>query len=433
MQNRNKTISIITLGCSKNQVDSEDLAGILLASNYKISHETEFADIIIINTCGFILDAKTQSIDTIMYYIDAKQKGKIQQLVVFGCMVERYIEELSSSLPEVDAFFGVNDVPKIIKWISHQKIKPTTYNRLLSTPPHYAYLKIAEGCDRFCSFCAIPSIRGKYISKPIDDIIKEAKHLVKNGVKELIIIAQDTTFYGCDLYNKQMLNTLLERLAKESNAEWIRLHYTYPSDFPLEVIDTINKYPNICKYIDIPFQHTDNEILEKMKRGHTLKDIETIVSHIRKTSKNLHIRTTFITGFPNETAKQHKELVNNLKKFKFERAGVFTYSEEEGTAAAQYKDNVSQKTKEKRLQEIMTIQEEISYQNNIKKIGNIFKVIIDEVHDSYLLARTEYDSPEIDNLVTVKLYDKQIYKQGTFVKVKIIGADSFDLLAEIVE
>jgi ribosomal protein S12 methylthiotransferase len=426
------SISFITLGCSKNQVDTEFIASGIESNSTTISHEREYADIIIINTCGFILDAKEQSIEVILKYTKAKKEGKINKLIVFGCLVERYKDDLKNEISEVDKWFGVHENNKLIKYINNKAELPKTRKiELLTTPKHYAYLKIAEGCDRHCSFCAIPSIRGKHISKPIEEIILEAKHLVNSGVKELIIISQDTTYYGIDIYGKQMISELIEKIALESGAEWIRLHYAYPSNFPSELINIMSKYSNICKYIDIPFQHVNDSILNAMKRFHNKNDIVNIISNFRNKIPDIAIRTTFMIGFPNESRKEYNELVDFIKKVKFERLGVFAYSEEENTTAQNLEDNVTHRTKIKRMETLMSVQENISKKINSEKIGKTFKVIIDEVNENHILCRTEFDSPDVDNLVYVDIKKNHNFKQGQFINTKIIGADAYDLIGEV--
>jgi len=424
-------ISIVTLGCSKNQVDSEYLAAALNNKNFTVKHESDKADIVIINTCGFILDAKEESIDTIIYYCDAKKTGKIKKLIVFGCLIQRYKEELSLEIQDVDSWFGVRDFQEIVDYLdSDLKI---SNKRLLTENKHFAYLKISEGCDRSCSFCAIPSIRGTHKSVPMEDLLEQAKFLVQSGAKELIVIAQDTTYYGIDIYGKRKLAELLELLATESGAEWIRLHYTYPAGFPTDIIDVMAKHENICKYIDMPIQHVNNEILSSMKRFHTKEDIENLINEFKSKMPDIHIRTTLISGYPGETIVEHKELKEFIKKHKFARLGVFTYSNEEGTEAANIKDNVKHLTKLKRMQEILDLQEQISLENNKLKIGKTFKVIVDEVGEDYLIARTEYDSPDVDNIVNILSDNNDNIKPGMMINVKITDAEAHELFAIIVK
>jgi len=425
------SVSIITLGCPKNQVDSEFIASALSSDTLNVIHSEDYADIVLINTCGFILDAREQSVDTILKYAIARKEGKIKKLIVFGCLIEKFGAQLKDEIPEVDAWFGVNDAQEISNSIlSDAKIPTARSNSMLSTPKHYAFLKISEGCDRQCAFCAIPSIRGNHISRPMEEIVSEAVSLVNNGVKELIVIAQDTTYYGLDLYGKRKLPELMEQLSTQSGATWIRLHYTYPAGFPIELIDVMVRCPNICRYIDIPFQHVNHTLLARMMRYHTAKDIEQLIAEFRKKIPEIHIRTTMITGFPGEGKDEFNEMVQFLKKYKIERAGFFAYSPEENTPAESFGDPVSQKLKLQRLRKLFDIQEKISFELNLKKVGSMMSVMIDEVFDTYLLGRTEFDSPDIDNMVTVHVKNSLHFKQGDIIRVKITGADAWDLIAE---
>jgi len=425
------SLSIITLGCAKNQVDSEFIASAINPSEINISHSEDFADIVLINTCGFIMDAKEESVDTILEYAQARKDGRIKTLIVFGCLVERYRESLTKEIPEVDMWFGVHDSEEICKILEANAIIPKTRNKsMMTTPGHYAFIKIADGCDRQCAFCAIPAIKGKHLSKPIEEIIDEAKSLVSEGVKELILIAQDTTYYGMDMYGRKMLPELLDRLAMESGAEWIRLHYAYPTGFPVELIDVMAKHKNICKYIDIPFQHVNDKILKSMNRNHTHNDIIKLMDLFRKKIPDICIRTSFIIGFPGETRVEFNELVNFIKTYKPDRVGLFAYSDEEGTAAKELEDKVAQSTKLKRMNTLWSVQEKIAKHTNNEKFGNVMNVIIDEVFDTYLLGRTEYDSPEIDNLVTIHIPKGHPYSTGQFIDVKITGYGAWDMIAE---
>jgi len=425
------TISFVTLGCPKNQVDSEFIASALDAPENRITHGEDYADIVLINTCGFIHDAREQSVDTILEYAEARKEGKIKHLIVFGCLVEKYRQQLQSEISEVDFWFGVNDAQKIIEHIRISGEMPKAReNKLLSTPGHYAYLKISEGCDRQCSFCAIPGIRGKHISRPMEEIIGEATQLVRNGVKELIVIAQDTTYYGLDIYGKRKLPELMDKLATLSGAMRIRLHYTYPAGFPVELIDVMARHKNICNYIDIPFQHVDDNILLKMKRFHTSEDIENLIGLFRKKIPGIHIRTSLICGFPGESRAEYNKLTAFLKKHRLERVGVFAYSHEEDTDAGSMADDVPHTTKLRRVQNIFAAQEKISLELNLNKVGTTLEIIVDEVYDKYLLGRTEFDSPEIDNLVTVHLKKHHTFNPGDIISVRIIGADAWDLIAE---
>jgi ribosomal protein S12 methylthiotransferase len=419
------------MGCSKNIVDSEQLMR-QLNEKYDVSHESETddADIVIINTCGFIADAKQESIDSILSYSDSKQKGKNKKVYVMGCLSQRYREELKQEMPEVDAFFGVNDISELLKTLDVDLKKELLGERMLTTPKHYAYLKIAEGCNRRCSFCAIPLIRGNNISKPIEDLIKETEWLVSQGAKELILIAQDLTYYGMDIYKKRKLGELLEKLALIKGVEWIRLHYAYPAAFPMDVLKVMAKYDNICKYLDIPLQHVNSDILASMKRNIDGTKTKELVAKMRKLIPNISIRTTLIVGYPGETFSQFEELKKFVAESKFERLGVFTYSPEENTSAYKLKDNVSAKTKEKRFSEIMELQQLISSEINNAKIGKTYKTIIDRKEGDYWIGRTEFDSPEVDNEVLITS-DKKIII-GDFYQVKISNAEDYDLYGEIV-
>ena len=419
-------INIITMGCSKNLVDSEQLMR-QLKDNYDVVHESEKedADIIIINTCGFIADAKQESIDTILNFSEAKKTGKIKKVYVMGCLSQRYKKELSEEMPEVDAFYGVNDLTDLLKTLEIDLKTQLLGERMLTTPKHYAYLKIAEGCNRNCSFCAIPLIRGKNISKPMEDLLAEAEWLVKQGVKELILIAQDLTYYGMDLYKKRKLAELLEKLSAIKGLEWIRLHYTYPASFPMEVIKVMAKHDNICKYLDIPLQHINSNILASMKRNIDGSKTRELVAKMRAKVPGISIRTTLIVGYPGETYAQFEELKRFVAESKFERLGVFTYSPEENTSAYKLKDNISAKTKEKRRSEIMELQQLISADINNAKIGKVYKTIIDRKEGDYWIGRTEFDSPEVDNEVLITS-DKKL-SMGNFYQVKITHAEDYDL------
>ena len=426
-----KKINIITLGCSKNLVDSEVLMGQLKANNVSVTHQSdEKANIIIINTCGFIEDAKQESIDTIFQFVEAKKNGIIEKVFVMGCLSERYKSTLKNEIPEVDGFFGVNELPEIIDAIGAKYNKGQIENRIITTPSHYAYLKISEGCDRKCSFCAIPLIRGKHISKPIEVIVSEAKSLVSKGVKELILIAQDLTYYGVDIYKKQKLAQLIIELEKIQGVEWIRLHYTYPASFPDDVLDVISKSTKVCSYIDIPLQHISDNILKSMKRGITADGTRKLIDKIRRKIPKIAIRTTMMVGYPGETDKDFSELIDFIQKYKFERLGVFTYSAEEDTFADILNDDVPKLLKKQRADKIMEIQEKISFELNNQKVGKTFKVLIDREEGNYYIGRTEFDSPEVDNEVLVEKDDIEIIP-GNFYFVKIIKADYFDLYGQI--
>lgn len=426
-------INIITLGCSKNLVDSEHLAGILKANGHEVlfdSTKKKF-DVAIINTCGFIGDAKEESIDVILEYIEEKKKGNIKNIIVFGCLVERYKETLKEEFIEVDTFFGVNNYLEIATYLNAQIEKDFFLQRQPSTPKHFAYLKISEGCDRFCSFCAIPYIRGRHISIPIEELVEEAQCLAKRGVKEIIIIAQDTCNYGKDLYGKVRLVDLLKEIAKIEQIEWIRLQYSYPNDFNDELIEFLATEPKMCKYIDMPLQHINNRLLSSMNRKITGEEIRTLINKIREKIPQVCLRTTLIVGYPSESKEEFEELKEFVEQTKFDRMGAFTYSAEENTAAFKLEDNISQEEKDERLDALTFLQEGISLKLNQKKIGKIFKVLIDRKEGEYYVGRTEFDSPEVDNEVLISIEEK--IKIGNFYQVKITDAVEFDLYGEIVE
>ena len=427
-----KKINLITLGCSKNLVDTEVISTQLSSSNYEIVFDGEINDakIVIINTCGFINDAKQESIDTIFDYIDAKEQNKIDKLFVMGCLSERYMDVLPEEIPEPDKYFGVNDLQEILQTLQADYKKELLGERIISTPPHYAYLKISEGCNRKCSFCVIPKIRGKHKSVPIELLIEQANYLIKNGVKELMLIAQDTSMYGYDLYKKYALAELLEKLSNINSLEWIRLHYTYPVNFPLDALKIINQRKNICKYIDIPFQHISDNVLKNMHRGHDSKKIYELIDRFKKEIPNVALRTTLIVGHPGETEENFEELKQFVREVKFARLGVFTYSHEEDTYAGDnMQDIIPEEVKNARLGEIMEIQQEISLQQNIAKIGKTYKVLIDRIENDFYIARTQYDAPEVDNEVIIN--SKKELDIGEFYNVKITDASEFDLYGEI--
>lgn len=427
-------IGMVSLGCAKNLVDAELLMKQLEANNYELVFDPTNAndlDTAIINTCGFIGDAKKESVDTILQFVNAKINGQLQHVYVMGCLSERYQLQLRKEIPEVDEFFGVNDLKKIIRHLGGRYKSSLLGERMITSPGHFAYLKIAEGCDRKCSFCAIPLIRSKHRSRPLEDIVNEAKCLVAKGVKELNVISQDTTYYGLDIYKKRRLPELLEALAHVSGLEWIRLHYTYPDGFPLDTLDVINTYPNICKYIDIPLQHISDRILGSMRRGITANETRRLIDTIRNRIPGVAIRTTFITGYPGETAAEYKALRAFIEHARFDRLGVFTYSAEEDTLAFGLKDSVSQRVKLQRAEELMSLQEGISQSINSNKIGSTVKVILDRLEGEYFVARTEFDSPEVDNEVLIPRRGSKL-KPGSFHNVIITKAESFDLYAELV-
>jgi ribosomal protein S12 methylthiotransferase len=424
-------INIITLGCSKNLVDSEHLAGVLKANGHEVlfdSTKKKF-DVAIINTCGFIGDAKEESIDVILEYIEEKKKGNIKNILVFGCLVERYKETLEEEFVEIDAFFGVNNYLDIATYLNAQIEKDFFLQRQPSTPKHFAYLKISEGCDRFCSFCAIPYIRGRHISIPIEELVEEAQCLAKRGVKEIIIIAQDTCNYGKDLYGKVRLVDLLKEIAKIEQIEWIRLQYSYPNDFNDELIEFLATEPKMCKYIDMPLQHINNRLLSSMNRKITGEEIRALINKIREKIPQVCLRTTLIVGYPSESKEEFEELREFVEQTKFDRMGAFTYSAEENTAAFKLEDNISQEEKDERLDALTFLQEGVSLNLNQKKIGKTFKVLIDRKEGEYYVGRTEFDSPEVDNEVLISIEEK--IKIGNFYQVKITDAVEFDLYGEI--
>ena len=422
-------INVITLGCSKNVYDSEVLMGQLKSNNKNVVHEKE-GNIVVINTCGFIDNAKQQSIDTILENVKKKNEGKVDKVFVTGCLSERYKPDLIKEIPDVDEYFGTTEMPSLLKHLGADYKNELIGERLLTTPKNYAYLKISEGCDRPCSFCAIPLMRGKHKSVSIEDLIKEATLLANKGIKELILIAQDSTYYGLDLYKKRALSELLKELVKVKGIEWIRLHYAFPNGFPLDVLDTIKKEPKICNYIDIPLQHISDKILKSMKRGSSMEKINNLLSNFRKIVPGIAIRTTLIVGYPGETKEDFEILKQWVKDIKFDRLGCFTYSHEENTGAYELEDNIPQKTKNERLNEIMEIQSQISWQLNQTKIGKNFKVLIDRKRGEYYVGRTQFDSPDVDNEVLINA-KSNFLRVGEYVNAKIIEASDFDLYAEV--
>lgn len=431
---RTEKINVVTLGCSKNIFDSEILMAQLRANDFNVEHETESDDFdtVIINTCGFIDNAKEESINTIVQFSEAKSKGWVDKVIVTGCLSERYREELEKEIPEVDSWFGTNELPRLLKTLKADYKSELVGERLLTTPVHYAYLKISEGCDRPCAFCAIPLMRGKHRSTPIEDLVKQAKSLAAKGTKELILIAQDSTYYGLDLYGERKLATLLEELSTVEGIDWIRLHYAYPSGFPKDVLNVMANNPKVCNYIDIPLQHINDDVLKRMRRGTTRQKTDELLHEMRKRNPNMAIRTTLISGFPGETIEQHNEMVEWVKTTRFDRLGVFSYSHEENTHAHIYEDDVPEEEKARRVQEIMDAQEQISLETNEKRVGTEVKVLVDRKESGFYVGRTEFDSPEVDNEVFINA--EGIYlRVGDFVNVKISGATSFDLEAEIVK
>lgn len=428
-------VNVITLGCSKNVYDSEVLMGQLKGNSIDVVHESNKIgkdDIIVINTCGFIDNAKQESIDTILQYSELKEQGKVGKVVVTGCLSERYKPELEAELSNVDAFFGTNDLQNILKNLGADYKYELIGERLLTTPSHFAYFKISEGCNRPCSFCAIPLMRGKHVSKSIEELVKEAKGLVRNGTKELVVIAQDLTYYGLDLYGKRNLDELLRHLSDVDGLEWIRLQYAYPSGFPMEVLDVMNERSNICNYLDMPLQHISDNMLKSMRRGIGKQKTIDLVDAIRNKVPDIALRTTLICGYPGETEQDFNEMKDWVEETRFDRLGCFTYSHEEKTHAHSLEDNVPEEVKEQRVEEIMEVQQAISFDKNQEKIGKTFKVLIDKKEGDYFVGRTEFDSPEVDN--EVLLHASTNYATvGSFVQAKIERAEDFDLYGQIVK
>lgn len=425
-----QSVNIITLGCSKNTVDSEKLARQLSAMNYKLCFDSEkFTDIVIINTCGFIHDAKQESINTILSAVQAKQAGKIKNLYVMGCLSQRYADELRAEIPEVDSFFGARGFDDVLQALQVEKQENLLQERVVSSPSHLAYLKLAEGCNRTCAFCAIPSIRGKYVSEPIESLVKEAKFLVQNGAKELSLIAQDLSFFGYDLYKRNVLAELLEKLQPIEGLEWIRLHYLYPNSFPMEVLDSMNQLSKVCHYIDIPFQHASDKVLTKMRRFFSEKETFDLMEKLKTKVPDIAIRTSLIVGHPGETEKEFQKLVDFVRQAEFDRLGVFTYSHEEGTFAGEnYRNSIPEKVKQERQEIIMNLQQEISLKKNNEKVGKTFKVLIDRKESEGVVGRTQYDAFEVDNEVFIA--DKRL-KVGEFYNVQITAADTYDLTGKL--
>ncbi|UYW00419.1 30S ribosomal protein S12 methylthiotransferase RimO [Flavobacterium agricola] len=425
-------INVITLGCSKNVYDSEVLMGQLKASGKDVEHEAPAdreGNIIVINTCGFINNAKEESVNTILEYVDKKDQGIVDKVFVTGCLSERYRPDLEAEIPNVDQYFGTTDLPLLLKALGADYKHELLGERLTTTPKNYAYLKIAEGCDRPCSFCAIPIMRGKHVSQPIEKLVKEAETLAKNGVKELILIAQDLTYYGLDLYKKRNLAELLENLVKVEGIEWIRLHYAFPTGFPMDVLDLMEREPKICNYIDIPLQHISDSVLKSMRRGTTYEKTTQLLKDFRKAVPGITIRTTLIVGYPGETEEDFEILKNWVKEMRFERLGCFAYSHEENTHAYNLEDDVPEEVKQARATEIMDIQAQISWDLNQEKIGQTFKCIIDRKEGQYFIGRTEFDSPDVDNEVLIDA-SKFYLKMGEFANIKIFDATEFDLYGE---
>lgn len=421
------------MGCSKNLVDSEVLVTQLKHNDFEVEHQSEKKDanIIIVNTCGFIDRAKEESINTILSYAKQKEKGKIDKLYVTGCLSQRYKDDLEAEIPQVDAYFGTLELPQLLEKLNADYKHELVGERFLTTPQHYAYLKISEGCNRTCTFCAIPLMRGKHISKSIEEIVAEAKNLAKQGVKEIMLIAQELTYYGLDIYKERALAKLLYQLNEVEGIEWIRLHYAYPSKFPLDVLDAIRNCGKVCKYLDIPLQHANNEVLKRMQRQITQEETKELIRQIRAKIPGIAIRTTMLVGFPGETEEEFQDLCDFVQEMLFERLGVFQYSHEDDTAAYNLEDDVPQEIKEERAGRLMQIQQEISFQKNEAKVGQIFKVLIDRKEGGYFVGRTEFDSPEVDNEVLIDA-KKNYCRVGDFCKVKIYDVTDFDLYGEVV-
>ncbi|SKA05773.1 30S ribosomal protein S12 methylthiotransferase RimO [Sediminibacterium ginsengisoli] len=426
-------VNIITLGCSKNLVDSEVLSGQLAANDIAVVHENKKLDhnIVVVNTCGFIDKAKEESINTILDQVELKRRGKLDKVYVTGCLSERYRGDLEAEMPEVDAWFGTMELPLILKRFDADYKKELVGERFLSTPQHYAYLKISEGCNRTCSFCAIPLMRGQHVSRTIEDLVAEAESLVKKGVKEIMLIAQELTYYGLDIYKKRELPRLMNALADVKGLEWIRLHYAYPSKFPMEILDVMRERDNICKYLDMPLQHASNNMLKAMRRNITREEMTELIHEIRKRVPGICLRTTLIAGFPGETQDDIEELKSFLAEHRFDRVGIFNYSHEENTSAYDMTDDVPAEEKAARAQEVMEVQQEISYEKNQEKVGKVFKVLIDKKEAGRYLGRTEFDSVEVDNEVVI--HSKKKLQIGDFVQVKITKAYDYDLEGEVTE
>lgn len=426
-------VNVITLGCSKNMVDSEVMMHQLKANDFEVVHDSndDDANIVIVNTCGFIDRAKEESVNTILQYAEEKSAGNIDKLYVTGCLSARYKENLEEEIPEVDAYFGTVELPALLEKLEADYKHELVGERVLMTPPHYAYLKISEGCNRTCSFCAIPLMRGKHISKSIEDLVTEAKGLARNGVKELMLIAQELTYYGLDIYKERKLADLLRALSDVEGIEWIRLHYAYPSKFPMEIFEVMKDLPKVCNYIDMPLQHASNSVLARMRRQITVEETTKLIAEARKIVPNLAFRTTFLVGFPGETEEEFEEMVEFVREMRFERLGVFQYSHEENTRAFDLEDDISPELKEARAARLMEVQQEISWEKNQEKIGQTLKVLFDRVEGEFFVGRTEFDSPEVDNEVLVST-EGNFARIGDFANVLIKDATDFDLFGDIV-
>ena len=431
---KNNKVSVITLGCSKNLVDSENLITQLQANEYEVEHDSKSEDsnILIVNTCGFIDRAKQESIDTILEGVDLKKQGKIEKLYVTGCLSERYKADLEEEIPDVDAYFGTMELPGLLHQLNADYKHDLIGERWTSTPQHFAYLKISEGCNRTCSFCAIPLMRGKHISQPIERLVKQAENLARNGVKELILIAQELTYYGLDIYKERALPKLLRALCNVDGIEWIRLHYAYPSKFPIEIIEVMAEEPKMCNYLDMPLQHAADPVLKNMKRQITQQDQRDLIKEIKKIIPGIALRTTMLVGFPGETEEDFQVLCDYVSDMKFDRLGVFMYSHEENTSAYEMEDDVPDDLKAQRSNRLMEIQEEISFAKNLAKVGQQYKVLIDRKEGEYFVGRTEYDSPEVDNEVLIEAA-KHFVRVGDFVNVEVINAEAYDLYAQPVK
>ena len=431
--NKQTKVNIVTLGCSKNLVDSEVLLTQLRGNGIDAVHESkeDDANVVVINTCGFIDNAKQESIDTILRYVDAKDEGIVNKVYVTGCLSQRYKDDLEKEIPEVDAWFGTRDLSRMLKVFKANYKQELVGERILTNPSHFAYLKISEGCDRPCSFCAIPIMRGGHISRPMEELVLEAKNLAKNGTKELLLIAQDSTYYGLDIYKKRNLAELLQRLSDVEGIDWIRLHYAFPTGFPMDALDVMAARSNICNYIDIPLQHASTRMLQLMRRGTTRDKTEDLLKKIRDKVPGIAIRTTMIVGHPGETEADYEELVDFVEKSRFDRMGVFTYSHEENTHSYSMPDDVPPEIKQQRLDEIMEVQQNISLELNTDKIGNTYKVLIDRKEGGSFIGRTEFDSPEVDNEVIIENRENYL-RIGDFVNVKITSSSDFDLTGEVV-
>lgn len=433
---RKEKVHVVTLGCSKNLVDSENIITQLKANDYAVSNDLqdqiEKPDIVIVNTCGFIDNAKQESIDTILEYAEEKKKDQIKKLYVTGCLSERYKEDLEENIKEVDAYFGTMELPGLLARLDADYQHELLGAREISTPFHYAYLKISEGCNRTCSFCAIPLMRGKHISKSIEDLVTEAKNLARQGVKEIMLIAQELTYYGLDIYKERSLPKLLRALCQVEGIEWIRLHYAYPSKFPRDIFDVMAEEPKICNYLDIPLQHASNKVLKEMRRQITQEETKELIAYAREKVPGIAIRTTMLLGHPNETDNDFQELCDFVEEMKFERLGCFQYSHEEGTSAYDMEDNVPPETKVDRVNKLMEIQNEISLEKNQQKIGNKYKVLIDRKEGGFFVGRTEFDSPEVDNEVLIDA-NTNFVRIGDFAEIEITDAESYDLFGNLVQ